>query len=108
MRLSKPVELDRISHGPWPQQSMSIMSHGLVLDWMKQQGTIYQRHADHLRELAPLKLHPILDEVVERSSKTLLDELEALLRRNEVGERTGGGVLGRAAEFLTAQRGVNC
>lgn len=89
------------------KELLEQMKGGLVLDWMKQQGTLCWLHADHLRQLAPLKLHSTIEEIVERSSKALEAELEALLRRSAAGERTGGGMLGRAAEFLTAQRGVN-
>lgn len=89
------------------KELLDQMKGGLALDWMKQQGTLCRLHADHLRQLAPQKLHSIIDEIVERSSKALETELEALLRRSAAGERTGGGILGRAAEFLTAQRGVN-
>lgn len=89
------------------KELLTQLKGGLVLDWMKQQGTLCRLHADHVRQLAPLKLHSTIDEIVERSAKTLEAELEALLRRSATGERTGGGMLGRAAEFLTAQRGVN-
>jgi hypothetical protein len=83
------------------------MSRTLVANWMKEQGTMCRLHAEHLKQLAPLRLHAMIDEIVERSDAELQGELESLLRRAAAGERTGGGVLGRAAEFLTSQRGVN-
>jgi hypothetical protein len=83
------------------------MKGGLVLDWMKLQGTFCRLHAEHVRELAPLTFHPVIDEIMERSSHTLEAELENLLRRTESDKGTGGGVLGRAAEFLVSQRGIN-
>jgi hypothetical protein len=83
------------------------MNRRLVANWMKEQGILCRLHAEHLRQLAPLKLHAMIDEIIERSRHELEAELENLLRRAAAGERAGGGVLGRAAEFLTSQRGVN-
>jgi hypothetical protein len=83
------------------------MSGGLVLDWMRRQGTFCRLHAEHVRELAPLKFHPVIDEIMDRSRQTLQTELEDLLRHTESGKGTGGGALGRAAEFLVSQRGIN-
>ena len=83
------------------------MNGGIVLDWMKQQGTFCRLHANHLRQLAPARLHSTIDEIVERSARALQTDLENLLRRTDSGMGTGGGVLGRAAEFLVSQRGVS-
>jgi hypothetical protein len=80
---------------------------GLVLDWIKRQGTFCLSHANHLRELAPSRLHPVIDEIMDRSAKALATNLENLLLRTEAGKGTGGGALGRAAEFLASQRGIN-
>jgi hypothetical protein len=83
------------------------MNRGLVAAWMRQQGTLCQMHADHLRQLAPLKLHKMIDEIVGRTAQELETQLEDVLRRCAGGKGSGGGVLGRAAEFLVSQRGIN-
>jgi hypothetical protein len=81
------------------------MNGGLVLEWMRQSGTLCQLHGNHLRQLAPLKLHPVIDEIMQRSSRSIEFELESVLRRSAAG-KSGGGVLGRAAELLVSQRGI--
>jgi hypothetical protein len=83
------------------------MDRGFVREWMERQGTFCRVHAAHVRQLSPLKLHTLIDEIVERSTKSLETELQNLLKRTEVGKGTGGGILGRAAEFLISQRGIN-
>ena len=79
----------------------------LVLKWMEQQGTLCAVHGDHLRQLAPSELHPTIDEIVSRTARDLETDLEALLLRPGFHAHSGGGALGRVAEFLTSQRGVN-
>jgi len=83
------------------------MNDRAVHDWMKGEGTFCRLHANHLRQLAPSKLHPTIDAIAERSTRSLQTDLENLLRRSDSGMGTGGGVLGRAAEFLVSQRGIN-
>ncbi len=63
-------------------------------------------HGAHLRELAPPKLHPLIDEVMQQSIRKSQADLENVLNRTEAGRGTGGGVLGRVAEVLVAQRGL--
>ena len=83
------------------------MNGELVLGWITKHGTFCFAHADHLRQLAPARFHPVIDEVMERSATALRSDLENLLRREESGKGTGGGILGRVAEFLASQRGIN-
>jgi hypothetical protein len=44
--------------------------------------------------------------MLQRTIAELNQELEAFLEHTKSGMHTGGGVLGRAAEFLVAQRGI--
>jgi len=88
------------------KELLSTFRSGLVLKWMEQQGTICSVHGDHLRQLAPEDLRSTIDEIVHRTSANLEADLQALLM-HPGHARTGGGALGRAAEFLTSQRGVN-
>jgi hypothetical protein len=89
------------------KELLSTLKRGLVLEWMEQQGTICAIHGDHLRQLAPADLRSTIDEIVSRTAKSLETELAALLIHSGRHEGSGGGALGRAAEFLTSQRGVN-
>ncbi len=83
------------------------MGRGLITDWMKQQGTLCRSHGEHLRQLAPVKLHDIIDEVIGRTIADVKSGLEHLLGADGKDDRAGSGVLGRAAEFLASQRGIH-
>jgi len=74
--------------------------------WMEHQGTLCVTHASHLRQRAPEDLHPVIDKIVARVAKSLEVELETLLRRSGSHSNSGGGALGRAAEFIVSQRGI--
>lgn len=89
------------------KELLSTLKRGLVLKWMEQQGTLCSIHADHLRQLAPIGLHSAIDEIVSRTAHNLKADLATLLLRPGSHVGSGGGALGRAAEFLTSQRGVN-
>ena len=75
------------------------------LDCMKNQVSLCLDHAHKLQQCAPLKLRPVILEIVERSRCQLKQELEAFLEQVVRGNHAGGGILGRAAEFLVSQRG---
>ena len=124
MRIGKPVAIEDISQtlarsggaidAFLKNEQSALLPGGLfpdevrgvcVASWMKQQSNLCQSHAGHLRQLAPLRFHTTIDEV--RTSQDLQAQLEDVLRRPAIGKGSGGGVLGRAAEFLVAQRGIN-
>ena len=42
----------------------------------------------------------------ENASGEIAETLEDFLGRAQAGDHAGGGILGRAAEFLVAQRGI--
>ncbi|HTS57289.1 MAG TPA: hypothetical protein VMH03_07070 [Terriglobales bacterium] len=48
----------------------------------------------------------MISEIVERTRSELKQELGAFLEQAVRGDHAGGGVLGRAAEFLVSQRGL--
>lgn len=87
------------------KELLATLKHGLVLKWMEQQGTLCAIHGNHLRQLAPAELHATINEIVSRTASDLEAELKTLLLRS--ASHIGGGALGRAAEFLTSQRGIN-
>ena len=89
------------------REILEQMEKPSLLDWMQQHGTFCLVHAGHIRELAPPRMHPVIDHILERNKKELQARLENLLRRSEGGKGAGGGILGRAAEFLVAQRGIH-
>ena len=76
------------------------------LEWMKSQLGLCLDHAHELERCAPLKRRPVILEIVERSRCQLKLELGAFLEQVARGNHAGGGILGRAAEFLVSHRGL--
>jgi hypothetical protein len=77
-----------------------------VREWMKLQGSFCLRHAKKMTATLPEGLQGLILQITVRSRAELKDELTSLLVHLRRGDRTGWGVLGRAAEFLTSQRGM--
>ncbi len=78
----------------------------MFAQWMKSQGTVCLEHSRKLKEFVPLRLRTLVDEIVERNRAELEHELESFLEQLKHGIHEGGGLLGRAAEFLVGQRGL--
>jgi hypothetical protein len=78
----------------------------MFAQWMKSQGTVCLEHSRKLKEFVPLRLRTLVDEIVERNRSELQQELESFLEQLKHGIHEGGGLLGRAAEFLVGQRGL--
>jgi len=78
----------------------------MFAQWMKSQGTLCLDHARKVKEFVPLRLRTLVDEIVERNRAELEQELEIFLEQLKHGIHEGGGLLGRAAEFLVGQRGL--
>ena len=75
-------------------------------DWMVAHGSLCIMHARKLTGELSDELQALIAKVVTRDRGQLEEELKNLLTHLQRGDRTGWGVLGRAAEFLTAQRGI--
>jgi hypothetical protein len=78
----------------------------MFVQWMKSQGNLCLDHAGKLKEFVPLRFRTLIDEIVERNRAELREELEAFHEQLKRGMHTGGGLLGRVAEFLVGQRGL--
>lgn len=78
----------------------------MLAQWMKTQGTLCLDHAEKVKEFVPSRLRTLVDEVVERNRAELEQELETFREQLRHGIHEGGGLLGRAAEFLVGQRGL--
>lgn len=83
------------------------MHRNLVLDWMKRHGALCRPHAARIRQIAPVRFRGAFEEVEHRTVAELDSELQNLLSRSATREKSGAGVLGRVAEFLMSQRGIN-
>jgi hypothetical protein len=74
--------------------------------WLHDYGILCSRHGREVMAKVPEDLQRSIQELMERSSREMLETLEGLLQRVATGSHVGGGALGRAAEFLVAQRGI--
>ena len=74
--------------------------------WLHDYGVLCSRHGREIIAKLPENLRESIQEVLTRNSREIVELLEEFLRRAETGSHVGGGVLGRAAEFLVAQRGI--
>ncbi len=74
--------------------------------WLKEHARFCLRHTLDLKKQVPESLWKALDEMSSRGAAELELELREFLQQARLGDHSGGGVLGRAAEFLVAQRGI--
>jgi hypothetical protein len=74
--------------------------------WLKEHARFCLRHMVQLKKQVPASLRKTLDEMGTRGAAELELELSEFLQQARQGDHSGGGVLGRAAEFLVAQRGI--
>jgi hypothetical protein len=82
------------------------MQTGPFLGWMRVNGTLCLHHAKKIdKQLSP-EGRKVVAEVVTRTWEELEEGLANYAEHAGRGEHAGGGVLGRAAEFLVCQRGI--
>jgi hypothetical protein len=74
--------------------------------WLKEHARFCVRHMLELKKQVPSSLRKALDEMSSRGAAELELELRQFLQQARQGDHSGGGVLGRAAEFLVGQRGI--
>lgn len=74
--------------------------------WMREHARFCVRHMLELKKQVPASLRKGLEEMSSRGAAELELELREFLQQARQGDHSGGGVLGRAAEFLVGQRGI--
>jgi hypothetical protein len=74
--------------------------------WLQQHARFCLRHMHEVKQRVPASLRKVVEELGTRNIVELEAELEEFLQQARHGNHAGGGVLGRAAEFLVAQRGI--
>jgi hypothetical protein len=74
--------------------------------WLKEHARFCVRHMLELKKQVPASLRKAMDEMSSRGAAELELELREFLQQARQGDHSGGGVLGRAAEFLVGQRGI--
>jgi hypothetical protein len=75
-------------------------------DWLRGQGMFCVRHGRELTAQLTGSLRKTLEETMMRNTIELSQKLTEFLNHAKAGDHAGGGVLGHAAEFLVAQRGI--
>jgi len=76
------------------------------LEWMRLNWTLCLRHASKVAESLPTEARTVIAELLSRTVTELERDLAEYCKVARRGEHAGGGVLGRAAEFLVSQRGI--
>jgi predicted RNA-binding protein YlxR (DUF448 family) len=74
--------------------------------WLKEHARFCIRHLSAMKQLVTGALQKTIEETAINTASELVKELEEFLQQAKLGTHAGGGVLGRAAEFLVAQRGI--
>jgi hypothetical protein len=74
--------------------------------WLKQHAVFCVRHSSAMKQVVADTLRKAIEENAIRTASDLEKELEEFLQHARGGDHAGGGVLGRAAEFLVSQRGI--
>jgi hypothetical protein len=75
-------------------------------EWLLEHGMLCLRHGRELIEKLPEPLHKAVRENMSHKAGELEQQLREFLQQAKKGDHAGGGVLGRAAEYLVAQRGI--
>ena len=88
------------------QDFVNQMHRAMFVQSMKSQGSLCLNHSQKLQNYAPLKMRALIVEIVERTRAELREELGEFLEHTKQGDHSGGGILGRAAEFIVSQRGL--
>jgi len=83
-----------------------LAQNSLTGMWLKEHARFCVRHMLELKKQVSASLRKALDEMSDRGAAELQLELREFLQQARQGDHSGGGVLGRAAEFLVGQRGI--
>lgn len=75
-------------------------------EWMEAYGTLCRFHGAALCPILSEEHAKIIAKVIKNNQQQLEGLLESFAAKARFGGHAGGGVLGRAAEFLVAQRGL--
>ena len=92
------------------KEKLQEMSNGLAKPefrkWLRESGVVCLPHSQKLLSCAPEALGEDIVAATKRREEELGQKLNELLRKANAGMPTQGGLLGRIAEFLVAQRGL--
>jgi hypothetical protein len=75
-------------------------------EWLGEHGMLCFRHGRELIQKLPEPLDQAVEENMSQKAGELEQQLRVFLQQAKKGDHAGGGILGRAAEYLVAQRGI--
>jgi uncharacterized protein YdhG (YjbR/CyaY superfamily) len=90
----------------WLREFAREMQRAKFAEWVGQYGTLCRFHGATLRPMLSEEHAQIIAKVIENNRQQLEELLESFAAKARNGGHSGGGILGRAAEFLVAQRGL--
>jgi len=82
------------------------LGHAKVHSWFHDNGVLCLRHGREIIARLPERQGDGVQKLLDRNGSEIVGLLQEYLERVKVGTHAGGGVLGRAAEFLVAQRDI--
>jgi hypothetical protein len=88
------------------REFVNEMQRGRFAQWMERHGTLCRFHGASLQSMVNDEDARIIAKVMKSSEEQLEELLESFAAKARSGGHAGGGILGRAAEFLVAQRGL--
>lgn len=88
------------------KEILEELSRPGLRSWLHEHGMLCFRHGTELIGRLPEALQKTVEEAMPRKARELERELQEFLQHAKAGDHTGGGVLGRVAEYLVAQRGI--
>jgi hypothetical protein len=108
---ANPEECDLCSHMQTEKEARlreiaRELERPRLREWLEVQGTLCRRHGRELIKQLPDTVKKTVWEIMARNVAELEGELRDFLGQVKNGSHTGGGILGRAAEYLVAQRGI--
>ena len=88
------------------QELIGALDRKSVLNWLRSHGALCLPHGLRLKEYAPITLRGLFDGLLDRRASELQQALKGLAGGATPGNSGQSGVLGRAAEYWVAQRGI--
>lgn len=88
------------------QEFVAALGRKSVLEWIAKHGVVCLPHGARLRTEAPTPARNLIDRLLEKRTSELKSALSQLLDDVSHGAQHGG-LLGRVAEHLVAQRGIS-
>jgi hypothetical protein len=88
------------------REFVSYTEHKLVAQWLRSQAVLCMVHGAKLKHGAPPVVGSAINAIMERCRRQLVEDL-ARLHNEYLPDAERWGVLGRAAEFMVSQRGLN-